>query len=75
MPIAPDLPATRDDTPTAPPPALPFFWWCAVCQRRTGFGYDQLGQFVRQGWPVCCGAVVLACKCPAGTAAEEAVGR
>lgn len=54
------LTTTPGTGPRSEPPALPFAWWCASCQRRTPFGYDQLRQFAHHGWPVCCGEVVLA---------------
>jgi hypothetical protein len=41
------------------PVASLFFWRCPVCGRREPFGEAELQDFARQGWPICCGQVVL----------------
>lgn len=46
----------------APAPGKPFNWQCWVCRRRVEFGYEELKQFARGGWPVCCGEVVIGGK-------------
>ena len=60
-------------TPFPPPPGppadpprdkSPFVWRCGVCSRREEFGADEMGRFLADGWPECCGQKVL-CYLPA----------
>ena len=44
---------------TATAPEEPFMWRCTRCQRHETFGSESLRRFLNEGWPVCCGEVVM----------------
>ncbi|MDY3561929.1 hypothetical protein R5W23_003359 [Gemmata sp. JC673] len=61
IPLAPEaFDLLMEVPPLAPVPLpQPFRWRCLVCRREARFGSEHLVRFACDGWPVCCGEVVV----------------
>jgi hypothetical protein len=44
---------------TAPHEEWSLVWWCPACRRSEPFTADDLAEYARAGWPVCCGRKVM----------------
>ena len=47
------------DRGTTPPAEPPFVGRCHLCRRRAVFDGPEMNRFLRDGWPMCCGAAAL----------------